>query len=105
MELILTDENFETEVLKSALPCLVDFWAPWCGPCRMVGPVVEELADDYKGKVKVGKLNVDEASKTAATYGIMSIPTISIFRNGKRVDTIVGVRPKADLARWIDQQI
>ena len=105
MEGVFTDENFETEVLKSELPCLVDFWAPWCGPCRMVGPVIEEIAKEYQGKLKVGKLNVDEASKMASVYGVMSIPTIAIFKKGKIIDTVVGVRPKADIASWIDQKI
>ncbi len=102
MEVILTDENFETEILNSELPCLVDFWAPWCGPCRMVGPIVEEIAKEYQGKLKVGKLNVDEAPKTASQYGVMSIPTLSIFKGGERVDTVVGVRPKEDIVSRIN---
>ena len=97
MEIVLTDENFENEVLKSELPCLVDFWAPWCGPCRMVGPVVEEIAEEHQGKLKVGKLNVDEAPKTASQYGIMSIPTLSLFKNGEKIDTVVGALPKEEI--------
>ena len=97
MEVILTDANFEQEILKSDLPCLVDFWAPWCAPCRTVGPVVEEIASEYQGKLKVGKVNVDEAPKVASQYGIMSIPTLSIFKNGERVDTVVGAVPKEQI--------
>ena len=97
MEVILTDANFEQEILKSDLPCLVDFWAPWCAPCRTVGPVVEEIAREYQGKLKVGKVNVDEAPKVASQYGIMSIPTLSIFKNGERVDTVVGAVPKEQI--------
>jgi len=105
MEQAVTDQNFETEVLKSDLPCLVDFWAPWCAPCHMVGPVVKEIANDYQGKMKVAKLNVDEAPRVASTYGIMSIPTLAIFKNGQQVDSIVGARPKAALTAWIDQKL
>ncbi|MCK5014895.1 MAG: thioredoxin [Candidatus Omnitrophica bacterium] len=102
MEVILTDANFEQEILKSDLPCLIDFWAPWCGPCRMVGPVVEEIAKEYQGKLKVGKVNVDEAPKVASQYKIMSIPTLSIFKNGERVDTVVGAVPKEQIISAID---
>jgi len=101
VEVILTDENFEAEILKAELPCLVDFWAPWCGPCRMVSPVVEEIAKEYEGKLKVGKLNVDKGPQTASQYGIMSIPTISIFKGGKRVDTVVGAVPKEEIVSVI----
>lgn len=97
-EKVLTDENFETEVLKSKDVVLVDFWAPWCGPCRMLGPVVEELAKDFEGKAKVGKVNVDESPQTAGQYGVMSIPTILIFKDGSPVETFVGVQPKEALA-------
>ena len=90
----LTDSNFESEVLNSELPCLVDFWAEWCGPCQMVGPIVEEIGKEYAGKLKVGKLNVDQNSQTAVKYGIMSIPTLLVFKNGRLVDQIVGAMPR-----------
>ena len=90
----LTKDNFEQEVLKSDIPVLVDFYADWCGPCKMVGPVVEKLADAYNGKVKVGKLNVDNSMETAGKYRVMSIPTFIIFKDGQPVDTIQGAVPK-----------
>ncbi|MFC1682758.1 thioredoxin [Candidatus Zixiibacteriota bacterium] len=90
----VTDGNFEEEVIKSDLPVLVDFWAPWCGPCRTVAPIVEELAKDYQGKLKVTKLDVDNNPGTAAKYGIFSIPTILIFKDGKVATQIVGAVPK-----------
>ena len=86
----LTEQNFEGEVLKSDLPVLVDFWAPWCGPCQTAGPVIEELAKEYEGKIKVGKLNVDENPKISEKYGILSIPTVIIFKNGEEVKRQVG---------------
>lgn len=94
----LTDENFEAEVLKSDTPVVVDFWAPWCGPCRVLGPVIEELADDFKGQVKVGKLNVDDSPKTAQQFSIRSIPTVLFINDGKVVDGVVGALPKPALA-------
>ena len=98
MAVTLTDDNFEEEVLRSELPVLVDFWAPWCGPCQMLGPVVEELAKEFEGKVKICKLNVDEGLAAAQKYGVMSIPTLIIFKDGEEVERLVGVRPKEMLA-------
>jgi thioredoxin 1 len=99
----LNDGNFESEVLKSDLPVLVDFWAPWCGPCKMVGPIVEEIAKDYEGKLKVGKLNVDDKSQTAGQYGIMSIPNLLFFKGGKVVDQIVGAVAKQQFVEKLDK--
>jgi thioredoxin 1 len=92
-----TDETFHTDVLSSSIPVLVDFWAPWCGPCRMVSPVVEELAKDYAGKIKFVKVNTDENMDTSVAYGIQSIPTLAIFRDGKLVDGVLGAVPKKTL--------
>ena len=89
-----TDANFESEVLKSDSPVLVDFWAPWCGPCKMIGPVIEELAGELEGKVKIGKLNVDNHQQTMRAYGVRSIPTLMIFKGGERVETLIGALPK-----------
>jgi len=100
-----TDGNFESEVLKSDKLCLVDFWAEWCGPCRMVGPIVEEIAKEYAGKLKVGKLNVDNNSQTAVKYGIMSIPSLLFFNGGKVVEQIVGAVPKKQLIQKIEKII
>jgi len=98
----VNDSNFDQMVLQSKTPVMVDFWAVWCGPCRMVEPVVEELANDYEGKVTVARLNVDENPKTASQYSIMSIPTLLIFKDGAPVSNIVGFRPKAELQRSLD---
>lgn len=92
-----TNENFEAEVLKSDKPVLVDFWAEWCGPCKMIGPIINEVADEMAAKVKVGKVDVDEASDVAGKYGIMSIPTLIIFKNGEIVEKMVGALPKDQL--------
>jgi thioredoxin 1 len=95
--LVLGDENFQGEVLNSTVPVLVDFWAPWCAPCRMIAPAVEELAKKYAGQVKVGKLNIDEHQAVPMQYNVMSIPTILVFKDGKPVDQIVGAVPKQHL--------
>ncbi len=100
-----TDATWDTEVLNSDKPVLVDFWAEWCGPCRMIGPLVEELAVEYEGKASIGKLNVDENTAVATKYGIRSIPTLLIFKGGEIVDKIVGAVPKSMLAQKIDAQV
>jgi len=105
MEVKLTDENFEEEVLKSDLPVLVDFWAPWCGPCNMVAPVVKEIAGEYEGKLKVCKLNVDEASAVASKYGIMSIPTLMVFKGGEIAEQIIGAVPKEHIEEKIKSHL
>lgn len=101
----LTDQNFEGEVLKSSKPVLVDFWAPWCGPCRIVSPIIEELASEYGEKITVGKLNVDENPQVASKYGIMSIPTIMIFEDGKIIEGMIGAAPKEFFKEKIDQAL
>lgn len=100
-----TDGNFEAEVLKSEQPVLVDFWAPWCGPCRMVAPVVEEIAGEMQGKLKVVKVNTDENYVTASRYGIMSIPTLGIFKGGQLVDAVIGAVPKQHLVEKLNQHV
>ena len=101
-EIQLTDDSFDAEVLKSPDPVLVDFWAPWCGPCRMLAPVVEELANEYSGKVRVGKLNTDDHPNAASRYRITAIPTLLLFKGGKVVEQITGIRPKADIKKVLD---
>ena len=101
----VTDASFKEDVLESDLPVLVDFWAPWCGPCRMVAPVVDEISQQYEGKVKVVKLNTDENPSTASQYGIRSIPTLMIFKGGQRVDMVVGAIPKTTLANTLEKYL
>lgn len=106
MELTLTDANFDAEVLKSDKPVFVDFWAPWCGPCRMMGPIVEELAKEMEGKnIKVGKLNVDENPNTAGQYNVMSIPTFLVFKGGQVVDQFVGGTQKEKLKELMEKHM
>ena len=104
-ELTLTKNNFESEVLASEIPVLVDFWAEWCGPCRMIAPTIEELANEYEGKVKVGKVNVDKESELAIRYHIDAIPALLIFKNGEVVESRKGLRPKSELCTVLDQII
>jgi thioredoxin 1 len=99
----LTDQNFPAEVLQATEPVLVDFWAPWCGPCRMIAPIVEELAKENAGSVKVTKINIDDSPNTAASYGVSSIPTLMIFKNGEVSERFVGVQPKKRLQDAIDE--
>ncbi|HAA42557.1 MAG TPA: thioredoxin [Ruminiclostridium sp.] len=101
----LTRENFDEEVINSSDVVLVDFWAPWCGPCRAVGPLIDELAEEYDGKAKIAKLNVDDEGELAAKYKIMSIPTIIIFKNGEAVEKLLGARSKSDLSQLIDKHM
>ena len=103
MECLFTDQNFGTEVLKSEIPVLVDFWAVWCGPCQMMAPVVEELAEELEGKIKVGKMNADENPQTSEKYNIMSIPTLILFKDGQVVKTFQGFRTKEDIIRGISK--
>ena len=103
--IVFTEQNFDQEVLKSELPVLVDFWAEWCGPCRMTGPIVEELATEYAVKMKVGKVNVDDNQNLAGKYGVMSIPTIVIFKKGEIVKSMVGYQPKENFKKEIDNII
>jgi len=104
-DLKLTDQNFKTEVLDASEPVLVDFWAEWCMPCRIVGPIVDELASEYTGKLKIGKLNVDENGHTAQSYGVMSIPSLLIFKNGQVVKTMIGAQSKDSFKKEIDSII
>lgn len=105
MALVFNDGNFESEVMKAEQPVLVDFYADWCGPCKMMAPVVEELAAEYTGKVKVGKLNVDDNTQSAARFRVMSIPTIVILKNGEVLDTVVGVVSKEELVEKLEKAL
>ena len=101
----VSDSTWDSEVLTGEKPVLVDFWAPWCGPCRMVAPIVEELADEYAGQVEFRKLNTDDNPRTAAKYGIRSIPTLLVFKGGEQVGQIIGFRPKGDLKKRLDEAL
>lgn len=101
----VTDKNFESEVLKSDLPVLVDFWAEWCGPCKMIGPIVNEISEELDGKLKVAKVNVDDAQELAGNYQIMSIPTLLLFKGGKSVEQIVGAVPKDQILEKVNAHI
>ena len=98
----ITDANFDSEVIKSDIPVIIDFWATWCGPCKAIAPIVEELAGEYNGKVKVGKLDVDDNQQSAIKYGVRSIPTLLIFKDGKLNNTIVGAVPKAQIVQKLN---
>jgi thioredoxin 1 len=98
----ITDENFTSEVINSTEPVLIDFWATWCGPCRMIAPIVEELAGEYNGKIKIGKLDVDNNQQTSINYGVRSIPTLLIFKDGKVRDTIIGAVPKSNIVQKLN---
>ena len=100
-EIVLTNQNFEAEVMQSDIPVLVDFWAVWCGPCKMLAPIVAEIAQEYEGKVKVGKVNVDDEPALAGRFGISSIPTLILFKNGQQEAVSVGVRPKEELVQML----
>ncbi len=101
----LTESNWNEEVINSDVPVLVDFWAPWCGPCRIIAPIIEELAEEFAGRVKVGKLNTDESNNIAMQYGIRAIPTVMLFKNGEVVDTRIGVQPKEALRQMLEAHI
>ena len=101
-DVTITDQNFQKDVLESELPVVMDFWAPWCMPCRMVSPIIEQLAIEYEGRVVVGKMNVDENPETASQFGVMSIPTVMVFKNGKSVKSLIGAQRKDSYKKMID---
>ncbi len=101
----VTDNDFEQSILKAGKPALVDFWAPWCGPCRIIGPIVEELAPSYQGRAVIAKMNVDDNPQIAQKLGVTSIPTLMMFKNGKLVDRVVGAMPKGELQKFIDRNL
>ncbi|HSE63055.1 MAG TPA: thioredoxin [Thermoanaerobaculia bacterium] len=101
----VSDTSFESDILKSTVPVLVDFWAPWCGPCRTVGPIVDDLANQYAGKIKVAKVNVDESQQVAFQYQVTSIPTFILFKNGRVADRVLGALPRSEFVRFIDRNI
>jgi len=101
----VSDSNFESEVVKSDVPVLVDFWAPWCGPCRAIAPMVEEISSSYEGKIKVGKMNVDENQATTMKFGIRSIPTLIMFKGGEAIDQIIGAVPKGEIEKVVEKSL
>jgi thioredoxin 1 len=101
----ISDQNFDDKVLKSSSPVLVDFWADWCGPCKMIAPVLEELANDFNGRVTIAKVNIDDSPMTPGKYGVRSIPTLMLFKDGKLVDSQLGAQPKGKLSAWIESKI
>ena len=103
--LAVNDQNFDAEVLKADVPVLVDFWAPWCGPCRAVAPTVDAVATEFAGKLKVVKLNTDEAAEVATKYGVISIPTLMVFKSGSMVERVLGNRPKADIVNMVSRHL
>jgi thioredoxin 1 len=105
MTIEITDASFKSEVTDSAIPVLVDFWAPWCGPCKMIAPVLEEIASEYDGKVKVVKINIDENQTTPSNYGVRSIPTLILFKDGQEVEKIIGAQSKENLKQMVDKSL
>jgi thioredoxin 1 len=102
---VVTDSDFESQVIKSDVPVVVDFWAPWCGPCRQIAPILDELANEYEGKLKIAKINVDENGQYAGKFGVQAIPTLLVFKNGELVQTLMGSRPKSAFRTVFDQVI